>query len=105
MVEGSFEVQSSSLLEAEQKQMIMTRLKNRISAAGMLQVRSQVYRSQYSNKMDVIEKMNGLVAMALKKERPRVPTRPTAASKARRIESKKRMSEIKRSRGNIRDIF
>ena len=102
MVEGYFDIWPSTLLSDEQKHTLSHKLKNRINSEGVLQVRSQVHRSQLSNKAEVVKKMNELVAMALKKEKKRVATRATAASKARRIESKKRISEHKQNRQKIR---
>lgn len=102
MVEGNFIVNNSSILTDEQKKTIHSRLKNRINAAGILQVRSQVHRSQLSNKADVITKMNDLVQLALKKEKKRIATRPSAAAKAKRLESKKRTAEQKQNRQKFR---
>lgn len=102
MVEGYFDIRQSALLSDEQKNTLSHKLKNRINSEGILQVRSQVHRSQLSNKAEVVKKMNELVALALKKEKKRVATRATAASKARRIESKKRISEHKQNRQKIR---
>ena len=102
MVEGYFDVANSSLLTEEQKKNVFSRLKNRINAAGILQVRSQVHRSQLSNKADVVIKMNDLLQQALKKEKKRIATKPSAAAKARRLESKKRASHHKQNRKNFR---
>ena len=102
MVEGYFDVANSSLLTEDQKKNVFSRLKNRINAAGILQVRSQVHRSQLSNKADVVIKMNDLLQQALKKEKKRIATKPSAAAKARRLESKKRASQHKQNRKNFR---
>jgi ribosome-associated protein len=102
MVEGYFDIGNSLLLTDEQKKIILSRLRNRINAAGILQVRSQVHRSQLSNKADVIKKMNGLLQQALKKEKKRIATKPSAAAKAKRLDSKKRASEQKSSRQKFR---
>jgi ribosome-associated protein len=102
MVEGYFDVGNSSLLTEEQKHKVFSRLKNRINAAGILQVRSQVHRSQLSNKADVVTKMNDLLNQALKKEKKRIVTKPSAAAKAKRLDSKKRASEQKQSRQKFR---
>jgi ribosome-associated protein len=102
MVEGYFDIRKSSLLDDDQKNLLFRKLQNRITADGQLQVRSQVHRSQLSNKADVIRKMNELIAAALRKEKKRVPTKPTAASKARRANSKKIISEHKQNRQKIR---
>jgi ribosome-associated protein len=102
MVEGYFDVGNSSLLTDEQKKMVFFRLKNRINAAGILQVRSQVHRSQLSNKTDVMTKMNELIQQSLKREKKRIATKPSAAAKAKRLESKKRASDQKLNRRKFR---
>lgn len=102
MVEGYFDINSSVLLSGEQKATLHTKLKNRINAEGILQVRSQVHRSQLSNKAEVVSKMNELVQLALKKDKKRIATKATAASRAKRLEAKKRASEHKRNRSRIR---
>jgi ribosome-associated protein len=102
MVEGYFDISNSSLLTDEQKHILNNKLKNRINSEGILQVRSQLHRSQLSNKADVIKKMNELVQLALKKEKKRIATKASAASKAKRLESKKKISEHKRNRQKIR---
>jgi len=102
MVEGYFDIGNSSLLSEEQKKTIFSRLKNRINAAGILQVRSQVHRSQLSNKADVVIKMNELLKLALKKEKKRIATKPSAASKAKRLDAKKIASENKKGRQKFR---
>ena len=102
MVEGYFDIGNSSLLSDEQKNKVFSRLRNRINAAGILQVRSQVHRSQLTNKADVVIKMNDLLNQAIKKEKKRIATKPTAAAKAKRLDSKKRASEQKQSRQKFR---
>ena len=102
MVEGYFDVRGSSLLTDEQKNAVLHKLDNRINSEGQLQVRSQVHRSQLSNKAEVVRKMNELIAAALKKEKKRIATKPSAAAKARRITSKKITSEHKQNRQKIR---
>jgi ribosome-associated protein len=92
MVEGRWHVSSSRLFTSEQKEWILQRLANRILQDGCLLVKSQTYRSQWSNKQEVIEKMNRLVAKALLKPTIRKATQPTAASKEKRLETKKRNS-------------
>jgi ribosome-associated protein len=102
MVEGYFPVNDSSLLSPEQKECVLTKLQNRINSEGVLQVRSQEHRSQLSNKQEVVRKMNELINQALKKEKRRIPTRPTKASSQKRLESKKKTSEHKAFRKKLR---
>jgi ribosome-associated protein len=101
-VEGYFHVASSSLLDNDQKQRIAEKLSNRINSEGFLQVRSQTHRTQLANKEEVIKKMNDLVEKALKKQKKRVPTRPSAASKQKKVEGKIKQSQKKENRQKIR---
>lgn len=105
MVEGSFHVASSQLLTEEQKRTISEKLANRINKEGFLKVKNQTERSQLANKEKVIQKMNSLITKALIKTKKRKATKPTIASKVRRLKLKKEKGIIKsqRKRLNIHD--
>jgi ribosome-associated protein len=100
--EGNFNVAASNLLSAEQKELLLNKLENRINSEGFLQVRSQTHRSQLSNKEEVIKKMNNLVSESLKKKKARIATRPSKKAKENRIENKKIKSDTKKQRQKIR---
>jgi ribosome-associated protein len=102
MVEGYFHIDSSQLLSDEQKQLVKEKLSNRINADGFLLVKSQVERSQLGNKEEVIKKINTLLSKAIIKPKKRKPTKPSKASKERRIEGKKIKGEIKEARKRVR---
>src|SRR5687767_9007512 len=104
MVEGYFNIPASSILNEEQKTRILNKLKNRINTEGVLQVRSQVHRSQLSNKAEVVKKINELLQQALKKEKKRLATKVPLAAKLKRLDSKKRNSEHKQNRQKYREI-
>jgi ribosome-associated protein len=95
---GSLAIDSSLLLADEQKAIVKEKLSNRINSDGFLQVKSQVHRTQLANKEEVIEKINQMIAGALKKKKPRIATKASKASKEKRLESKKKQSEIKAGR-------
>ncbi len=101
MVEGRWDINRSQLVTEEQKQRIAEKLANKITDEGLLLVKSQTERSQLGNKLEVIRKMNQLVTIALTKQKNRRPTKPTAASKEKRIESKKRNTFTKDLRKKI----
>jgi ribosome-associated protein len=101
MVEGYFSIQASSILNMRQKALLEKKLAGKINSDGFLQVRSQVHRSQLANKQEVVRKMTALIEQALKKEKKRIPTKPSAGSREKRIESKKRQSQIKEGRKRI----
>ena len=75
----------------------------RLDADGRLQITSQVTRDQTRNLEDAREKVRALVAAAMREPKRRRPSRPTAAARERRIESKKRRSATKRLRGRPDD--
>ena len=101
MVEGYFNVQASQLLSPEQKELVTTKLANKITDEGFLLVKSQTERSQLGNKEEVIRKINTLVNHALIKPKKRKATKPSKAAKEKRIESKKKKGEIKEGRKKI----
>ena len=99
--EGSFNVAASVLLSADQKELLLKKLENRINSEGFLQVRSQSHRTQLANKEEVIKKMNSLIIESLKKKKARIATRPSKKAKEKRIENKKRKSDTKQQRQKI----
>lgn len=92
MVEGRWLVDASLLFSEEEKNRIKEKLYNKITDQGFLLVKSQADRSQLSNKLNVIEKINELVKKALEIQQKRKATKPTKASKEKRIETKKKNS-------------
>ena len=104
MVEGRWHVDSSYLVNGEQKELLKQKLSNKITSEGFLLVKSQTHRTQLANKDEVIKKMNGLVEHALIKKKARIATKPSKAAKERRIESKKILSEVKSNRKKWRNI-
>jgi ribosome-associated protein len=70
----------------------------RMSREGVLVITAQRYRSQEQNRRDAIARLVDLVRQAAAPRKTRRATRPTRASRERRLESKRRHGEIKRSR-------
>jgi ribosome-associated protein len=97
-VELDFDVVNSALLDDEQKEKILTRLSNKITKDGILQIVSQTERSQLANKEIVIEKFYALMNSAFVEKKKRRPTKPSRSSKEKRLSGKKRDSEIKKMR-------
>jgi ribosome-associated protein len=102
MVEGRWAVAQSKLVNDEQKAHIFQKLANKITDDGVLLVKSQAERTQLGNRQLVIKKMNALVQHALEKKKSRITTKPTKAAKERRVENKKRISQVKEGRQKIR---
>ena len=91
-VEASFDVDASATLSDAQKARIRAKLGPVVTAAA------QDTRSQSRNRALALERLAARLAKALEVGRPRTPTRPTLASRRRRIESKRRRGETKRAR-------
>ena len=91
-VEASFDVVASSTLSAVQRERLLAVTGPRVVAVA------QDARSQARNRQLALERLAGRLARALARPRPRRPTRPTAASRERRLADKRRASERKRTR-------
>jgi ribosome-associated protein len=96
-VEAVFDVAASSALSEAQKARVTARLGPRVTAAA------QDTRSQARNRDLALERLASRLAHALEVRRPRTATRPTQASKRRRVDEKKRRGEIKRGRRRPED--
>ncbi|GAB3352492.1 alternative ribosome rescue aminoacyl-tRNA hydrolase ArfB [Arachidicoccus ginsenosidivorans] len=92
MVEGRFDIQNSALLTEKQMDTLMKVLAGRLTAAGVLLVKSQSERTQLGNKQEVIYKMNRLINQALIPKKSRIATKPSNAAKKKRLDNKKRQS-------------
>ncbi len=91
-VEASFEVESSPSLSEAQRERVLARVGPRIVAVA------QDERSQARNRELALERLAGRLRDALFVPRTRRATRPTAASRERRLAAKRRESERKRDR-------
>jgi ribosome-associated protein len=92
-VEAVFDVAASSVLSDAQKARVTARLGPRVTASA------QDTRSQLRNRELALARLADRLAHALEVRRPRTATRPTKASRRRRLDAKKRRGETKRSRG------
>jgi len=70
----------------------------RLTRDGVLIIEAERYRSQRRNRDDALERLIELIREACEVDKPRRPTRPTLASKKRRLESKQRQGETKKLR-------
>lgn len=94
-VELRFSISQSTILDEAQKQIVSDKLKKRINTDGELVLVSRSSRSQLQNKTKVTEKFFELLEKALTPAKPRKKTKPTAASRKKRLENKKKQSEKK----------
>jgi ribosome-associated protein len=103
-VQLRFDVARSPSLPPAVRDRLRTIGGNRVTRDGTLIITANRFRSQEQNRRDAVERLVGLVRAATHVPKPRRPTRPSRAAKARRIESKRRRGEIKRSRGSKPDF-
>ena len=104
-VEAVWNLDASAAFTDAQKARLRAEIGSRLGADGALRVVSQRHRSQARNKEAAVERLRALVADALRPRRSRRATRPTAASRESRLETKRRRAETKRARsgGSRRD--
>jgi ribosome-associated protein len=102
-IELMFDVAHSPSLSDVQRDQLLQRLANLIDKEGVLHLTSQSERSQLRNREIVTTRFRQLLAQALRVPKKRRPTKPTAASKERRIQSKKQRGQVKKLRKLTRD--
>ncbi len=94
-IELRFPVDSSAELTDNEKKLIFSKLKNRINNDGELLVTSTTERSQWKNREKAEKKFIELLEKALTVQKRRKKTQPTAASKHKRVENKKKQAQKK----------
>ena len=96
-VEAVFDVEASNALTDTQKRRVVAR------AGPVLRAVAQDERSQLRNRELAVQRLVEQLRRALKVERRRVPTKPTEASRRRRLEEKQRRSRTKKLRRDLGD--
>ena len=96
-VEAIFDVAASPSLTDRQKHRVESRL------GAVVRATAQDERSQSRNRALAVERLVAKLAEALRVERRRVPTAPTAASRERRLEAKRRRARVMRHRAAPND--
>ena len=95
-----FDIGDSSLPEAA-KAALRALPDQRISSEGVVVIKAQTHRSLPRNQADALARLQALLDVATAPEIPRRATRPTRASKQRRLEGKARRGDIKSGRQRI----
>lgn len=91
-------VRNSEVFTERERERIGTKLKNRISLEGILQMTVSENRTQLQNKRIATERIQKLVNNALLVPKKRIATTPSRSQKEKRLESKKKISEKKENR-------
>ena len=98
-VQLRFDVRNSPSLTEPVKERLLKLAGSRATQAGEVLITAVRFRTQERNRADAIERLQGLVDKASVAPVYRVPTKPTRASKERRLEGKAKRSTIKSGRG------
>jgi ribosome-associated protein len=97
-VQLRFDVANSPSLPEPVRTRLAALAGRRLTRDGVLIIEAERYRSQRRNRDDALERLIELIREACEVDKPRRPTRPTLASKKRRLESKQRLGETKKLR-------
>lgn len=97
-VELRFDLYKSNYLGEEEKQRIAKKYKNTINSEGVFILTEQSSRSQFSNKIKVINRFFFLLKEAMRPIKKRLPTQPSKQSIQKRLKNKKIIAEKKRQR-------
>lgn len=97
-----FDIKASSLPEIY-KERLLNLKDSRISSEGVVIIKAQRYRSQIKNKEDALNRLLEIIKNVTIQAKPREPTKPTRASKKKRLESKAIQSRRKSLRGKIEE--
>ena len=98
-VQLRFDIGRSCSLPEEARTRLLQSADRRISTDGVLVIAAQRFRTQTRNRADAIERLVGLVRRVIRPVKARVATRPTRASRKRRLDHKRERGNLKRQRG------
>jgi len=96
-----FDIAASSL-PARLKEALLNGSDSRISKEGVLVLKAQNHRTQARNRRDALERLGKMLDAANRRPARRIPTQPSRAARARRVDRKKRRSQVKKMRGPVR---
>lgn len=100
-VELYFDIAGSAVLTQEQKEILLVKLRTKLTEDGVLRLTEDSSRSQHANREAVVKKLHAVIEQALKKPKKRVPTKISKAAKKKRLESKRKKSEKKLLRRKV----
>jgi ribosome-associated protein len=100
-VQLRFDAAHSPSLSEAVKGRLMRLAGKRVTAEGVLVIEAKRFRTQEQNRTDAIQRLVHLIQQALQPPKPRRKTKPTRASKEKRLQSKKQRGEIKKLRRQV----
>jgi ribosome-associated protein len=97
-VQLRFDVGNSPSLTGDVRTRLIRLAGRRITQDGILIIEARQHRTQERNRYDAIERLAELIRQAAQRPKPRKRTKPSKAAKEKRIESKKRRADVKKTR-------
>jgi ribosome-associated protein len=97
-VQLRFDAAASPSLHPGVKERLRRVAGRKMTEAGVIVITANRFRTQERNRADAVERLVGLIAQAAHAPTPRRPTKPTYASRQRRVDDKKRRGAIKTNR-------
>ncbi len=96
-----FDISASSLPDRIKSRLLALN-DQRISKDGRLVIKAQQYRSQEKNREDAVQRLREFIALAMRQQKKRKPTRPGKNAKKKRMDGKKRRGQLKSTRKKVR---
>ena len=94
-----FDIRNSESLPDAVRERLLASDDQRITADGVLIIKSQESRSQERNRLAAMARLADTIRAATRVQKPRKPTRPSKAAKKKRLDAKSKRGDIKRLRG------
>lgn len=98
-----FDIANSPSITETLRRKLLSSGDQRITADGVLVIKSQESRSQERNKQAALQRLVELLAKASRKQKKRIPTKPGRKTKAKRLDAKSRRGDLKKSRQKVKD--
>ena len=95
-----FDIKQSSLPDYLKQRLLKTS-DQRVTSAGVIVIKAQQYRTQEKNRADALERLQQIINSAAETRKKRIPSKPTKASKRRRLDNKSQRSQTKKLRGKV----
>jgi ribosome-associated protein len=103
-VQLRFDVRNSPNLPEHVRQKILMSGDQRVTGAGEIVISAERFRTQEANRREALDRLKNMIRKAAYVPKKRKPTRPTLASKKRRLEGKKKRGQLKKTRSGKIDV-
>lgn len=100
-VQLRFNVKETLAFTDQERSRLLEKLESRLTTTGDLLIRSEESRDQDQNRKNCLRKLTEILDRAYHRQAPRKKTKPTRSSVRKRVESKKRRSEVKQTRAKV----